>query len=124
MINKQIEILINELGIKKVEFARALKIDQSYVTRLISGDNKPSERLIQDICREFKVDHLWLTTGKGEMFLDIPETLLDQIVVQYKLDQEEKEIIKNFLQLTKEQRRTLIDLFKVKNGWGALWKKE
>lgn len=64
-INVQIDMLIKKLGIKKVEFAKRLKIDQSYVTRLIKGDNKPSERLIDDICREFGVNEVWLRTGEG-----------------------------------------------------------
>lgn len=75
-ISHQIDLLIKKLNIKKVEFARALKIDQSYVTRLIKGDNIPSDRLIDDICREFGVNEIWLRTGEGgdeNMFTKISE---------------------------------------------------
>ena len=68
-IGGRIGMLIQKLGIKKVEFATALKIDQSYVTQLVNGRRNPSERLIDDICREYKVNENWLRTGEGEMFV-------------------------------------------------------
>ncbi|MGL5434959.1 MAG: helix-turn-helix domain-containing protein [Lachnospiraceae bacterium] len=71
MINSQIDLLIKHLDIKKVDFARRLKIDQSYVTRLIKGDNRPSDRLIDDICKEFSVNEEWLRTGNGEMLKEL-----------------------------------------------------
>lgn len=72
-INHQIDLLIKKLNIKKVNFAKILKIDQSYVTRLVKGDNIPSDRLIDDICREFNVNEVWLRTGEGDMFTKIDE---------------------------------------------------
>lgn len=68
-IANRIQAIIDEKSLKKVAFARILNIDQSYVTRLISGANKPSERLIEDICEKLNVNEGWLRTGEGEMFL-------------------------------------------------------
>ena len=64
-IGKRIEKIIDKKEIKKVDFARTVKIDQSYVTQLIKGRNKPSDRLIDTICREFGVNEVWLRTGEG-----------------------------------------------------------
>lgn len=98
-INTQIDLLIKKINIKKVDFAKKLKIDQSYVTRLIKGDNLPSERLIDDICREFNVNKNWLLTGEGgEENMFVPEDM------QYfqnvgKLGQEKNEFKKFYLNM-------------------------
>lgn len=65
--------LIGALGIKKVYFAERIKVDQSYVTQLTNGKRNPSDRLIDDICDKFRVNEIWLRTGEGKMFMEIPE---------------------------------------------------
>ena len=61
--------IIKEKGLKKVEFARIIKVDQAYVTQLTSGKRNPSDRLIDSICREFGVNETWLRTGEGEPYI-------------------------------------------------------
>ena len=41
------------------------------------------------------------------MFMGIPETIIDELVVQYDLNDVETEILKNYLTLTKEQRQVV-----------------
>lgn len=62
--------LIDTLGLKKVNFADRIKVDQSYVTQLTSGKRNPSDRLLDAICREFSVNQTWLRTGEGDMFTE------------------------------------------------------
>lgn len=67
-MNERIQEIILNLGIKKAEFARRLKISRPFVSELCSGVKLPSNRTIADICREFNVSEEWLRTGEGEMF--------------------------------------------------------
>ncbi|MGN0707399.1 MAG: helix-turn-helix domain-containing protein [Faecalibacterium sp.] len=67
-MNERIKTIINELGLKRVDFAARLRISQPFVSELCSGAKAPSDRTISDICREFGVNELWLRTGEGEMF--------------------------------------------------------
>lgn len=69
-IGLRISQLIEKLDLKKVEFAEIIKIDQSLISKIISGKRMPSNRTISDICREFDVNEEWLRTGKGSMFVD------------------------------------------------------
>jgi len=115
-IGRQIERLIGALDMKKVEFAKRLEIDQSYVTKLISSGNTPSDRLIRSICREFNVNEEWLRTGEGEMFRIDPEydetavyaselllekdnpfydLIIEIMHTYYDLDPKSQEVIKN-----------------------------
>ena len=67
-MNRRIEKIITESGIRKVDFARRLNLSQPYISELCSGKTAPSDRTIGDICREFNVREQWLRTGEGEMF--------------------------------------------------------
>lgn len=77
-INERIAKLIEELQIKKGEFAEKLQISQAFVSQICSGVRQPSDRTISDICREFGIRRQWLEDGIGPMRQ--PETEDDEIV--------------------------------------------
>lgn len=66
-MNERIMMILNEYHLKKVDFAKRLKLSQPFVSELCSGAKMPSDRTISDICFEFQIDEHWLRTGKGEM---------------------------------------------------------
>ena len=70
-MNERISFIIKSLGIKKVEFAKALNISGAFVSQMCSGDGAPSDRTISDICRIFNVNEVWLRTGIGEPFIQL-----------------------------------------------------
>lgn len=70
-MNERIKRIIEELGLKKVDFANRLHISRPFASELCSGAKTPSDRTISDICREFNVDEHWLRTGEGEPFKEI-----------------------------------------------------
>lgn len=78
-IGYRIGMILEKNNCKKVVFAERLKIDQSYVSQLVSGKRSPSERLIESICREFNVNRTWLETGEGEMLAETTSRTLDRI---------------------------------------------
>lgn len=76
-MNERIKKILEELGLKKVEFAERLHISRPYASELCSGAKAPSDRTISDICREFGVREAWLRTGEGEMF--VQDTQSEQV---------------------------------------------
>lgn len=64
----RINFIIQELDISKSKFAERLYVSQAFVSQMTSGAREPSDRTIQDICREFGVNEAWLRTGKGDPF--------------------------------------------------------
>ena len=82
-IGYRIGMILEKNNCKKVVFAERLKIDQSYVSQLVSGKRSPSERLIESICREFNVNRTWLETGEGEMIAETQSSTLDRIRKRY-----------------------------------------
>lgn len=70
-IGDRISKIIDKENLKKVEFAKSVNIDQSYVTRLIKGKGSPSDRLIKDICVKFSISEKWLRSGEGDMEMEL-----------------------------------------------------
>ena len=74
-ITDRIILVLEDSGLKKVQFAEKLSVSQAYISQLCSGARIPSDRTIADICREFNVRREWLETGEGDM--KIPEIETD-----------------------------------------------
>lgn len=72
-MKERLSKILEESGLKKVKFAEKINVHQSYITKMISGEKTPSERLIDDICEKIIIDGKqiskdWLLTGNGEMY--------------------------------------------------------
>lgn len=76
-INERVQMLLDTLNLSKAKFAEPLHISGSFVSMVCNGTKNPSDRTIQDICRVYGVDELWLRDGIGEMFR--PRTREDEI---------------------------------------------
>lgn len=61
--------LRKELNVTQQEFADKLKISRNFVAQIEMGNKVPSDRTIDDVCREFNVNEEWLRTGNGDMFV-------------------------------------------------------
>ena len=68
-MNERINRIIQELKIKKSDFAEKLNISQAFVSQICSGVREPSDRTISDICRVFNVNRRYLEQGEEPMFL-------------------------------------------------------
>lgn len=67
------------VGLTQKEFGDKIGVAGNTVTNYENGIRTPMEQTLRSICREYRVDYGWLTTGKGEMFLDDDDDLIDQI---------------------------------------------
>ena len=61
--------LRKELNVTQQEFADKLKISRNFVAQIEMGSKVPSDRTIDDVCREFNVNEEWLRIGNGDMFV-------------------------------------------------------
>lgn len=71
-ISTRIMQVVEANGGNKSQFARRLNVTPAYISKLCkNADSVPSDRTIDDICREFNVNENWLRTGEGEMFITL-----------------------------------------------------
>lgn len=67
-MNTRISFVRKNAKLNQQEFANQIGLTKNFISLLETGDRKPSDRTISDICREFGVDRVWLETGFGEPF--------------------------------------------------------
>ncbi|WP_321382683.1 helix-turn-helix transcriptional regulator [uncultured Enterococcus sp.] len=66
-------LVLKKKGIKQYDFAEKLGVTETAVSSWKTGRRTVTERTIKAICREFDVSYIWLTEGKGDMFLEQDE---------------------------------------------------
>ena len=115
-IGDRIALIIKKNGLKKIQFAKKLGIDQSYVSKLLKGEKfKPSDALIKSICREFHINEDWLRNGTGAM--NAPEPVsdaLDAILDEYGLPRELSGLFIRYGNLPEESRAAIREWLR---GW-------
>ena len=74
-----IQIIDEDCGGNRSEFARRLEITPTYAAQLYKGERIPGDRIVSSICREFHISREWLENGEGPMKLPEPEEDLDYI---------------------------------------------
>lgn len=103
-MNERIEELRSALGLSQDKFGEELGVTRTAVCAWENGRRGISEQIIVSICRAFNVNRSWLVEGVGDMFTNLPETIMDELAIQYELSDEEKEMVSSFCKLPKEQR--------------------
>ena len=81
-MKERIRQLRKELGLSQAEFAKAIGISFTAVSKLEVGTNTPSEQTIKLICQAYHVSYIWLTTGEGPMLEpESPEMMVERLMV-------------------------------------------
>lgn len=111
-MNERIKSVRKALKLSQDAFGEKLGMTGGGVSLLELGKRSVTEQVVKSICREFNVDYLWLTTGDGEMFTDLPASLLDELASKYDLTDEEKAIVHDFLSLTKDERKIVMNFLR------------
>lgn len=111
-ICERLKLLRKELNLSQPQFGKKMGVSKSVIVNLELGRVELKESMTNLICKTYNVNPLWLTKGMGEMFLDTPEFLLNDLAIQYDLTDIEKKIVSNFVKLSSDERQQIIDTIK------------
>ena len=116
-MNERLKQLRSALNITLEEFGKKVGITRSAVGRLEKGERNLTEQMIISICREFKVNESWFRTGKGSMFLELPEEGASAALVASMLDPKKDafydiiiEIMKGYQALSPKSKQAINEL--------------
>lgn len=101
----RIKELRKTLDLSQKDFALRLGVTDVAISRIERGERSLTEQMAKSIYREYKVNYPWLINGTGEIFSNLPETLIDEIAEEYELDELDKQLVQGYLKLSKEQRK-------------------
>lgn len=120
---ERIRAIRQELGLTLEKFGEKLGVGRGAISAIEVGRRNLTDQMAKAICREYNVNYDFLVYGDGEMFDDLPETILDELCAQYNMDELDRSIVASYLQLSDVQRaaikqyvQNLIDSNKKKAG--------
>lgn len=115
-MNQRIKKLRRALDLTQQEFADKIGMKRNTVANYETDRNEPSNSVISLICREFNVSETWLRTGEGEMFIQKKPQPLDKLLYDLlggdAVTDEDRVLVKNFLELPEASRRSVIKFVK------------
>lgn len=109
---ERLKYLRKTLNLTLEKFGEKIGLKKNSMSAIETGRNNLTESVAKSICREFNVDYFWLTEGEGEMFIDIPDTIIEEMKITYNLSDFEEKILRQYLILTEDERNVLQDILK------------
>lgn len=109
-IAQRVKQLRKTLKLSQPAFGEKLGVSKDVIANIELERAPIKELMLKMICKTFNVNLLWLEKGEGEMFLDVPDTILDDLAIEFDLSPTEKNIVTNYLRMSPEDRRKVSDL--------------
>ena len=92
------------LGLTLEKFGEKLGVKKNSLSQIENGHNALTDQMALAICREYNVHYDYLMAGDGEMFDNLPETVLDELCLQYDLDDYDRFLVELYISLPPELR--------------------
>ena len=89
------------------KFGERLGVGKTAISKIEKGENNLSSQMMKAICNEYRVNYEYLESGTGEMFSDVPQTVVDELCVQYDLDDFDRIMLQEYLKLDESSRNVL-----------------
>ena len=92
------------LGLTLEKFGDKLGVTKVAISNIEKGNRNLTDQMAKSICREYNVNYDYLMTGEGEMFDDLPQTVLDELCAQYNLDDLDRNLVEMYLEMPDQVR--------------------
>lgn len=86
------------------KFGEKLGVQKSSISKIEKDRVTLSDQMAKSICREYNVNYDYLMYGEGEMFDDLPQTIVDEMCVQYELNDFDKALVEMYISLPEADR--------------------
>lgn len=102
------------------KFGEKLGVQKSSISKIEKDRVALSDQMAKSICREYNVNYDYLMYGEGEMFDDLPQTIVDELCAQYDLNDFDKALVEMYVSLPAGNRERIKEYMKQlvkKVGW-------
>lgn len=104
------------LSLTLEKFGEKLGVGKTAISKIEKNERSLTEQMAKSICREYNVNYDYLVHGEGEMFDNLPQTILDELCIQYDCDELDRSLIEEYLKLDATSRKVLKDY--IRNVFG------
>ena len=92
------------LSLTLEKFGEKLGVGKTAISKIEKSERSLTDQMAKSICREYNVNYDWLMDEDGDMFSDLPQTVLDELCLQYELDDLDRFIVELYVGLPKDVR--------------------
>ena len=104
---ERVKAIRKELSLTLEKFGEKVGVTKQTVSRIENGVNNLTDQMTRSICREYNVNYDWLISEEGEMFTDLPQTILNELCKQYDLDNFDKVLVEMYIEFPETIRKHL-----------------
>ena len=108
-MKNRIKTVRENAGLSQGKFAERLNISRNFANQIETGNRKPSDRTISDICRVFHINENWLRTGDGEMYAETEDEFINTCIEIGATDIRLQDLIMRFWKLPEERKQEFWD---------------
>ena len=98
-MNERLKELRIALGLSQDELGSRVGVTRGAISRIEGGSNNLTPSLMKSICREFNINENWLSTGAGQMFVELSRQEMAAQIVGNALGQNDDFINSVFIAL-------------------------
>ncbi len=111
-INERVREARKTLNLTLEVFGARIGVGKTAISKIENGKVGITEQMKKTICREFNVSYDWLEYGQGEMFSDLPKSILGDICRAYGCDEDDLVLIETYLESGPDMRAAIRQFFK------------
>lgn len=118
--SERVKEIRKTLDLTMEKFGEKLGVGKTAISNIESGNRNLTEQMSKAICREYNVNYDYLMYGEGEMFDDLPQTIVDELCAQYDLNDFDKALVEMYVSLPAGNRERIKEYMKQlvkKVGW-------
>lgn len=117
---ERVKEIRKELDLTLEKFGEKLGVTKVAISNIEKGNRNLTDQMAKSICREYNVNYDYLMYGEGEMFDNLPQTIVDELCVQYGLNDFDKALVEMYVSLPAGSRERIKEYMKQlvkKVGW-------
>ena len=95
------------LNLTLEKFSEKLGVGKTAISNIERGSRNLTDQMTRAICREYNVNYDWLVSEEGEMFTDLPQTILNKLCKQYDLDDFDNALVEMYIEFPENIRKHL-----------------
>lgn len=105
-VNERIKKVRIDQDLSQQKFADKIKLSANFINLIERGARNASDRTLNDIAAEFRVNLEWLRTGEGDMYDEESEdVIITALKSEYGLDDIDIEIIQTYIHMAPLERQ-------------------
>lgn len=106
-INERVREIRKSQKMTLETFGARLGVGKTAISKIENGRGGLTEQTKKSICREFNINYDWLEYENGDMYSNLPQSILADICSVYNCDDFDRKLIETYLECDSDVRAAI-----------------